>query len=410
MTESSPLLPERRLEPRRLRRTGMLALAIAVALGAGGIALRMQAGATLKAKTEADAVPVVGVIDPAPVDTREELVLPGNVQAWFDAPIYARVQGYLKKWYFDIGARVKAGDVLAEIETPELDQQLRQAEADLATAKAKEKLAEVTAKRWKGMLASDSVSKQEADEKSGDYEAKAATTSAARANVERLQALASFKRIVAPFDGVVTARKTDIGALINAGSSSGAELFRVADTHKLRVYVQVPQTYSAQIEDGMHAQLHFPEQPDRSYPATVAGTSQAINESSRALLVQLEADNANGRLVSGSYAEVHFDLPATAGVLQLPVTALLFRQHGLKVATLGADGHVVLKNIQLGRDMGTRVEVVAGLTAADRVIDSPPDWIAQGDQVRAAVSAPASLAPKTELPKVAQGDAPGDAQ
>jgi RND family efflux transporter MFP subunit len=381
------------IEPRRLRRSVAIAIVIAIGLGVGGVALRMHAGTTLKARTEADAVPTVSLIDPGPGVSHEELVLPGNVQAWFDAPIYARVPGYLKKWYFDIGAQVKTGDLLAEIETPELDQQLRQAQADLATAVAKEKLAEITAKRWHDMLASDSVSKQEADEKSGDFEAKAATMAAARANVERLHALSSFKRIVAPFDGVVTARKTDIGALINAGSSSGGELFRVADTHKLRVYVQVPQTYSALVESGMKAQLHFPEQPERTFPATVVGTSQAINESSRALLVQLEADNANGKLISGSYAEVHFDLPATPGVLQLPVTALLFRQHGMKVATVGSDGRVALKNIQIGRDLGTRVEVVAGLDAADRIIDSPPDWIAQGDQVHANESA-AAVKPK----------------
>jgi membrane fusion protein, multidrug efflux system len=378
------------IEPRRLRRGGAIAIAVALGLAIGGVALRMHAGTTLKARTEADAVPSVSIIEPGPGVSQQELVLPGNVQAWFDAPIYARVPGYLKKWYFDIGAHVKAGDLLAEIETPELDQQLRQAQADLATAAAKEKLAEITAKRWHDMLASDSVSKQEADEKNGDFEAKAAAAAAARANVERLQALSSFKRIVAPFDGVVTARKTDIGALINAGSSSGGELFRVADTHKLRVYVQVPQTYSAQVENGMQAQLHFPEQPDRTFPATVVGSSQAINESSRALLVQLEADNANGKLISGSYAEVHFDLPATPGVLQLPVTALLFRRHGMKIATVGSDDRVTLKNIQIGRDMGTRVEVVAGMNAGDRVIDSPPDWIAQGDQVHPNDPAPAA--------------------
>src|SRR5512146_1040395 len=300
-----PFQEPQRPSPRRLRIVGIAALTVALTLAIGGVALRVHAGSSLKAKTEADAVPTVNVIDPAPGESHEELVLPGDVQAYFDAPIYARVPGYLKKWYFDIGARVTAGDLLAEIETPELDQQLRQAQADLATAAAKEKLAEITAKRWRDMLASDSVSKQEADEKSGDYEAKMATTTAARANVERLQALSSFKRIVAPFDGVVTARKTDIGDLINAGSS-GAELFRVADTHKLRVYVQVPQTYSDEVTVGMTAQLHFPEKPERSYPATVVGTSQAINEASRSLLVQLEADNADGKLTSGSYADVHF--------------------------------------------------------------------------------------------------------
>jgi RND family efflux transporter MFP subunit len=396
-----PFPEPNRPPPRRLRAAGMLALVVALALALGGVALRIHAGNTLKAKTEAEAITTVSVIDPAPGEAHEQLVLPGNVQAYFDAPIYARVSGYLKKWHFDIGAHVKAGDLLAEIETPELDQQLRQAEADLATARAKEKLAEITAKRWQGMLASDSVSRQEADEKAGDYEAKQATASAERANVERLHAMASFKRIVAPFDGVVTARRTDIGALINAGSSSGAELFHVADTHKLRVYVQVPQTYSQQVTDGMNAQLHFPEQPERSYAAKVIGTSEVLNESSRALLVQLEADNPNGKLIAGSYAEVHFDLPSTPGVLQLPVTALLFRQHGMKVATVGPDGHVVLKNIQIGRDMGTRVEVIAGLSAADRVIDSPPDWLAQGDQVHAVDSVPRPVTAKKETPKVA---------
>jgi len=396
---SAPSLPVR-IAPGRLRRTGLVALLLVLGLAIGGIVIRLHANTALKARTEAAAVTTVSLIDPARVDAHEELTLPGNVQAYFDAPIYARVPGYLKKWHVDIGTPVKAGQLLAEIETPEIDQQLRQAEADLATAKAKQKLAEITSKRWTDMLASESVSKQETDEKNGDYEAKMATTAAARANVERLQALQSFKRIVAPFDGVVTARKTDIGDLINAGSSSGAELFRVADMHKLRVYVQVPQTYSDEVTNGMTAQLHFPEKPGSSFPATVVGTSQAISESSRSLLVQLEVDNAQGKLISGSYADVHFDLPATPGVLQLPVTALLFRRHGMKVATLGDDNHIVLKNIQIGRDLGTQVEVVSGLGANDRVIDSPPDWLAQGDQVQVAGSKSAGT-PDAKPPAVA---------
>ncbi|HZP66589.1 MAG TPA: efflux RND transporter periplasmic adaptor subunit [Rudaea sp.] len=375
--------------PRRLRVAGIAALIVALVLAAGGIALRVKHEHALEAKVAADAATIVNVIAPSVGESRQELVLPSNVQAFYDAPIYARVPGYLKKWYVDIGAKVKAGELLAEIETPELDQQLHQAEADLATAKAKEKLAEITAKRWQSMLASTSVSKQEADEKTGDYEAKQATVAAERANVERLQALASFKRIVAPFDGTITARKTDIGALINAGSGSGPELFRIADTHKLRVYVDVPQSYASQIEAGMQATLAFPEQPGKNFPARVVSTSNAIDPASRTLLVQLEADNAQGKLIAGSYANVHFDLPAATDVLQLPVTALLFRQHGLKVATVGADGRAVLKNIQLGRDFGTRVEVVSGIDASDRVIDSPPDWLAQGDPVRAAQPEPA---------------------
>lgn len=381
MTDTAPTSQPHRVSPKRLKLVGIIALLVAIGAGGIGVFSRVHADHALKSKADADAIPTVHLVDQKHDDARQQLVLPGNVQAYYDAPIYARVPGYLKKWYVDIGSPVKAGDVLAEIETPEIDQQLEQARADLATAEAKEKLAKLTAKRWDDMLKSESVSRQEADEKNGDYEAKAAATTAAKANVDRLQAMASFKRIIAPFDGVVTARRTDIGQLINAGSSSGAELFRVADTRKLRVYVNVPQTYSDEVTKGMTAQLQFPEKPGKSFPATVVSTSDAINESSRTMLVQLEADNSQGKLVSGSYADVHFDLPAPANVVQLPVTALLFREHGLKVATLGANNQVVLKNITLGRDFGTRVEVISGLDPNDRVIDSPPDWIAQGDAV-----------------------------
>ncbi|MDR3386208.1 MAG: efflux RND transporter periplasmic adaptor subunit [Rudaea sp.] len=382
--------PAARALPRRLRQIGIVALLLALTVVAIGIVSRVHNDSVSRSKSEADAIPSVNLVEPGHDDAHQDLVLPGDVKAYYDAPIYARVSGYLKMWYVDIGTQVKAGQLLAEIDSPELDQQLLQARADLATAEAKERLATITNKRWKDMLTSNSVSKQEADEKNGDYEAKAADTAAARANMERLLALASFKRILAPFDGVVTERKTDIGALINAGSGSGPELFRVADTHKLRVYVQVPQAYARQISKGMTAQLHLPEEPGRSYPATVVATSDAISEISRTLLVQLEADNARGELTAGSYADVRFDLPAIAGVMQLPVSALLFREHGLKVATLGPDNRVLLKSIQLGRDLGTRVEVMSGLSPSDHVIDSPPDWLAQGDSVRTAQPPPAA--------------------
>ncbi len=379
-----PLSDSAHPSPRRLRFVGILALVIAVVLAGFGIARRLHGESVLKHKVEDNAATTVSVIAPTRSDSHHELVLPGDVQAYYDAPIYARVPGYLKKWYVDIGSQVKTGDLLAEIETPEVDQQLRQAQADLATAVAKEKLASITAKRWEAMLASTSVSKQEADEKNGDFEAKRAAVTAERANVERLQALTSFKRIVAPFDGVITTRKTDIGALINAGSGSGPELFRLADTHKLRIYVQVPQSYANQIVVGMHADLVLPEEAGRKHAAVVASTSNAISEASRTLLVELEMDNAKNELIAGSYVDVHFDRPAASSVLQLPVTALLFRRNGLQVATVGSDGKVRLKPIQLGRDFGTKVEVVAGLAADDHVIDSPPDWIADGDPVRAA--------------------------
>jgi RND family efflux transporter MFP subunit len=366
-----------------------------MALAAGGIALRLQAATVLKHKVDASAMTVVHVITPSSDESQQELVLPGNLKPYYEATIHARVSGYLKKWYVDIGTPVQAGEVLAEIETPELDQQLNQAQADLNTAIAKEKLAEITSKRWQSMLESTSVSKQEADEKLGDFEAKQAMVTAEKANVDRLQAMTSFKRITSPFAGVVTARNLDIGWLINAGGGAGPELFRVADTHKLRVYVDVPQTYAAMIQVGMRAELTLPERPGQGFPAVVVSTSNAIDQVSRTLLVQLEADNEQKQLIAGSYAEVHFALPCVRGVLQLPVSALLFRQHGMKVATLGSDDHVVLKPIQLGRDFGTRVEVVSGIDAADRVIDSPPDWLGQGDQVRAAGSdaAPAGSAP-----------------
>jgi len=324
-------------------------------------------------------------------------VLPGNVRPFYEAPIHARVSGYLKKWCVDIGAPVQSGEMLAEIETPELDQQLHQAEADLNTALAKEKLAEITAKRWQSMVESTSVSKQEADEKQGDFEAKQATVAAERANVDRLQAMTSFKRIVAPFTGIITARKTDIGRLINAGSVTGSELFRIVDTHKLRIYVEVPQTYATRIEIGMQAQLNLPECPVQYHAAVVVSTSNTIDPASRTLLVQLQADNEQHQLIAGSYVDVHFQLPSVQGMLQLPVTTLLFRRNGLKVATVGPDDHVVLKQIQLGRDFGTRVEVVSGLDASDRIIDSPPDWLGQGDQVR---PAPGDLAHAGSVPAV----------
>ena len=379
----SDSLSPHRPNTRRLRLVGIISLVVALTLALTGIAARTLRDHSLKRKIDTDAVPTVSVIAPAPGDSKQELVLPSNIQPYYDAPIYARVSGYLKKWYVDIGTPVKAGEVLADIETPELDQQLQQARADLATAVAKEKLAETTNQRWQKMLSATSVSKQEADEKSSDFEARKAEVAAQRANVDRLQAMAGFKRVVAPFDGTVTARKTDLGALINAGSGSGPELFRVADTHKLRIYVDVPQAYAERIAIGMQAKLQLPERPGRTYPAAVASTSNAISESSRTLLVQLEADNADGKLIAGSYADVHFDLPA-AGALQLPVTSLIFRQNGLRVATLGKDDKVTMKSVEIGRDYGTKVEIVAGLDPSDRVIDSPPDWLAQGDKVRPA--------------------------
>jgi RND family efflux transporter MFP subunit len=366
---------------RKLRFIGLVALAVALVLAVLGIFMRVVHEHTLKERVNANAMPTV-TLAKLQSGASQELVFPGSIHAWFDAPIYSRVPGYLKKWYVDIGAKVRTGDVLADIETPELDQQLAQARADLANAIAREKLAEITNNRWQRMLVATSVSKQEADEKTSDFEAKMADVAAQRANVDRLQALAGFKHVVAPFDGTVTARETDIGALINAGSGMGKELFRIADMHKLRVYVQVPQTYADQIKTGMQAKLQVPERQDISYPAVVSGTADAINENARTLLVQLETSNADNQLRAGSYVNVHFDVPAIKGVMQLPVTALVFRRNGMQVATLSAGNKVVFKNVKIGRDYGTKVDVVAGLDDKDRVIDSPPDWLTSNDAVR----------------------------
>jgi RND family efflux transporter MFP subunit len=366
---------------RRLRVVGIGVIVIALGTAGWGIVSRARADLRLQHWTEERARPTVSLIELVRADSDQELVLPGTLRAYIDASIYARVSGYLKRWYVDIGAHVKAGQVLAEIETPELDQQLLQAQADLATSRANERLSATTSARWAKMLASDSVPQQEADEKAGDYEAKKAIVAAAEANVARLRATASFKKIIAPFAGVVTARRTDVGALINAGAGAGQELFRVADTHKARIYVDVPQTYTGRLRAGTQAVLRVPEKPDEAFAAAVTDTSASISENSRTMLVQLEADNANGELLPGSYVDVRFKLAVQKGILRLPISALLFRRHGLEVATLGPNDKVVLKHVALGRDFGTEVEVVSGLSSSDRVIDSPPDSLADGDWV-----------------------------
>ena len=366
----------------RLRRFGRTAFGVALAVAAVGIGMRVYEGRRVAQWTEAHAIPTVAI---APLKTSaaaSEIVLPGTIRAFIDAPINARVSGYLKRWYVDIGAAVKAGQPMAEIETPELDQQLLQAEADLATAKANLALAEVTATRWQRMRQTDAVSQQEADEKTGDYKAKQAIVAAAEANVARLKATTQFKTIVAPFTGTVTARKTDIGALINAGAATGQELFRVADARRVRIYVEVPQSYAAVIRKGMTARLRVPERPDDAFPAAVTDSAQAISESSRTMLVQLEADNPKGLLLPGAFVDVYFDVGERAGTLRLPVSTLIFRREGLRVAVVGAGDRVALRPLEIGHDFGTEVEVLGGVSASDRVVDNPPDSLSDGDRVR----------------------------
>jgi RND family efflux transporter MFP subunit len=370
--------------PGRRKIAVLSAVAVCVGLFAWTIVSRGMARNALRDQTIAMAAPTVATIKPGRGPADEELVLPGSVQAYYEAPIYARTSGYLRTWYTDIGARVGRGQVLAEIDSPEVDQQLRQAEADLATSQANYELAQSTNERWKGLLATESVSKQDADQKASDESAKKAAVASAGANVARLRDLESFKRVVAPFDGVVTARNTDIGALINAGQNSGAALFRMADTRKLRIYAQVPQPYAPAAVPGVVAQLKFAEHPGKSYPTQVVRTAQALDPTSRTLQVELQVDNSKGELFPGSYAEVHFKLPGDADSLRLPINALLFRSAGLQVAVVGADHAVHLKNISSGRDFGKSIEVLGGVEANDQVVLNPPDSIAEGATVRIA--------------------------
>lgn len=349
------------------------------------------AAAKLKEVTEAQAVVTVATTKPAAQSDLAELVLPGNIQANYEAPIYARTSGYLKRWLVDIGTPVKAGQLLGEIESPEIDQQLRQAQADLATAEANQKIADLTAQRWRDLRASDSVSKQEADEKIASAASGDAQMQSAHANVQRLRELSGFEKIVAPFDGVVTARNTDIGQLIAAGENTGPALFRIADMRRLRLYVTVPQTYAASMKPGLKADLAFPDRPGKTYTATLDSTSSAIDASTRTLLAQLVIDNKNGELLPGAYVEVHFKLPPGAGgpSFKLPANVLLFRGDGLHVGTVDANNHVVLKTVEVGRDYGSDIEIVHGLNADDNVILSPPDSLTDGVPVRVAAPAKA---------------------
>jgi RND family efflux transporter MFP subunit len=368
----------------RLRLVGLVAAGVAAVVVAVGIVSRVHADAELKTWTHDQSIPTVSLAKVEGGGVRD-LALPGDVQAFYNAPIHARVSGYLKKWYVDIGQPVKAGQMLAEIDTPDLDQQVLQARADVATAQANQALSETTSKRWAGLLAQDAVSRQEADEKAGDLAAKSSVTNAARANLNRLLALESFKRIIAPFDGVVTSRNTDIGALITTGGGpNDSALFTVADQRKLRVYVRVPQNYSALIHRGMTADLSAPEYPGQVFKAQVANDAQAVAPQSGAVLVELQLDNADGRLKPGEYAQVTFQMTASGQTTRVPATAVMFRNGGPAVAVVGPDSHVKLHSVMISRDLGTSIEIGSGLAQADRVIDNPPESLANGDLVRIA--------------------------
>jgi RND family efflux transporter MFP subunit len=383
MTQTAVKTPNR-LRPGHARLFVVAGVLVGVGLLAWTMVSRGKARAALAQQTVAMAAPTVATIKPQRGPADEELVLPGTVQAYYAAPIYARTSGYLKMWYTDIGAHVRRGQLLAEIDSPEVDQELRQSEADLATAQANFELSKTTNQRWQGLLATDSVSKQDAETKASDEAAKKATLASSAANVARLRDLESFKRVVAPFDGVVTARNTDIGALIAAGQNSGAALFQMSDLRKLRIYVQVPQPYAPAATPGVVAQLTFQEHPGKSYPTEVVRTAQALDPASRTLQVELQVDNSKGELFPGAYAEVHFKLPGNAQSLRLPINTLVFRSAGLQVAVVGADHQIRLKNITQGRDFGKSIEVLSGLDANDQVVLNPPDSISDGASVRIA--------------------------
>jgi RND family efflux transporter MFP subunit len=384
---------------RKLGIFGLLAGIAAVLVVITGIRAREDSDTRLKEWTDNQAIPTVAVVLPDAKVLNATIDLPGRLEAYYRAPIFARVSGYLKSWSADIGAKVKAGQVIAEIEAPDLDQQLLQARADLASAEASAKLSEATLNRRKTLIASNFVSMQEIDERTADLSNKNGAVKSGQANVERLEALAGYKKITVPFDGVVTSRDTDVGALINAGGNSGPAMFVVSDIKKLRVYVNVPQSYVPAIKIGAKAILSMPDYPNRTFPATVEASSQSVDVASGTTRMQLGLDNEKGELMPGSYANVRMSLAREGLPLHIPASALIFNQSGLRVATVGSDDKVLFKTVTIARDLGRDIEIGSGLSPDDRVIVAPPDGMSDGDQVRVAgaKAAPAKVSEKQDV-------------
>ncbi len=349
-----------------------------------GISRRARSVQEVAQWTEERAIPTVDIVTPEVASGENELDLPGNIEAYYTGSIFARASGYVKRWYKDIGAHVKQGEILALIDTPDLDQQLAQALADLQTAVVNQKLSKVTADRWVALAAHNAVSQQSKDEKVGDFRAKTAAVEASQANVDRLKSLQAFNQLAAPFDGVITSRGIDVGQLVTAGSNSGNPLYTVSDIHRVRVYVNVPQAFLAGLNPGTTASLVVPQYPSETFQARLATTSDAVAQDSRSELVELHADNADGKLLPGSFAEVHFHIDANRRVLHIPVTALFFGPRGIEVALLRSDGKAELTKVQLGRNLGRDVEVLSGLSPDAAVIDRPPESLATGQAVRVA--------------------------
>ncbi|WP_380781595.1 efflux RND transporter periplasmic adaptor subunit [Sphingomonas sp. R86520] len=376
-------------EPKRgsLKTVGIVAAVIALVLVAIGIFTRHRSDTQLATWTTAQSTPTVTVIKPKAEGASDALTLPGNVQAYNSAAIYARTTGYIRKWFVDIGDPVRAGQTLAILDAPEVDQQVAAAQADLQTARANRSLAASTATRWRDLLAKDAVSKQETDEKLGDLAAKSAIANAASANVRRLGALQGFTRLTAPFSGVVTSRSTQVGALVTAGTAASTPLFTIADVNRMRIYVRVPQAYSGQTRQGMHAVLTVPEYPGRDFDVMLTRSANAVDPQSGTVLIELQAPNADRALKAGAYAQVKFPVASGAtSEVRLPSSALIIGAKGTQVAVVGPNGKAQLKTITIGRDDGDSVAISAGLTANDRVIDSPPDSLQTGDAVRIAAS------------------------
>ena len=381
----------------RSRLIAVVAVLVAVGIAIAGILLRRQQEGEVAKWTTELAVPTVATVTPKQGVTGQQVSLPGDIEAWFEAPIYARVSGYLKAWYLDFGAHVEKGQLLAEIDAPDLDAQLAAAKARLASAEAQvgvreaeRNFAETTYARWRdsprGVVSQQETEAKKAEFGSADarYKASLAEANVNRSQVDQLTALEAFKRIVAPFDGIVTSRTTDVGALINAGSgaSAGPQLFRVADVHEMRVFVQVPQEQSSSMRAGLTAEVTLPQYPDKTFKAVVSTTSEAINKTARTLLVELHADNADNLLQPGTFAQVRFNLADNLTTLRIPTSALIFRENGPQLAILVPGDKVELRSIKLGRNLGVEFEVLAGLSATDQVINSPPDSLSQDEQVR----------------------------
>jgi RND family efflux transporter MFP subunit len=387
--------------PRSLVTVAAASVLLASAVVGYGFMTRAQSKQEVVQWTNTQAIPTVALAQLIPGGTHQTLTLPGNIQPFNRAAIFARVNGYVKSWDHDIGSSVKAGQMLATIDAPDLDQQLGQAKATLASVRANHQIASLTANRNNILLQKQIVAQQLADQTTADEKAKEAVVDANEANVRQLEAMQSFKTLAAPFDGVVTARNVELGMLINSGGS-GQPLFEVSDLHRVRIYVQVPQSFTAGLAPGMKATFEMPQYPGVQFDATLSHISKSINASSHSMQVELQADNSTEKFFGGSYCNVHFEIPTDAHLVKVPSTALITGNQGTQIATLDSNDKVVLRSVQLGRDLGNSVEVVAGLSPADRIINNPPETLAAGDAVRVAQATSQATAPASPPPSSKQ--------